>query len=66
MSNNEKMRLVGLEAASEILGLRPNTIRLWAKAKKIETVKLGRRRLISIDEIQRVIDENRCPRKACD
>ena len=54
--------LNSIEATAARLGVRPVTIRMWAAARKITKVKLGRRVLIPEAEIQRLIEENTVPR----
>jgi len=52
MNNSE---LVSIEEAARRLGLKPITVRTWAAARKIARVKLGRRVLIPVSEIDRLI-----------
>jgi excisionase family DNA binding protein len=54
--------LNSIEATAARLGVRPVTIRMWAAARRIEKVKLGRRVLIPEREIERLIAENTIPR----
>jgi excisionase family DNA binding protein len=44
------------------VGLQPPSIRQWIAQQKLETVKLGRRRMIPTSEVTRLIEENRRPR----
>lgn len=54
-------QLLSIEEAAGRLGLRPVTVRIWAAARKIARVKLGRRILIPVGEIERLIEENTIP-----
>jgi excisionase family DNA binding protein len=53
--------LVSIEEAARRLGLRPVRVRAWAGARKIARVKLGRRVLIPISEIDRLIESSMIP-----
>ena len=55
------VELISIQVAAAQLGLRPVTIRLWAAARKIASVLLGRRRLIPSSEVTRLIEENLIP-----
>lgn len=54
-------KLISVESAAERLGLKPVTLRAWAAQRRISSVKLGRRRLLSADEIERLIERNTIP-----
>jgi excisionase family DNA binding protein len=54
-------RLISIEQAAEQLGLKVPTLRLWAARRKISSVKLGRRRLLKMDEIEKLIERNLIP-----
>ena len=54
-------RLLSVMEVSELLGLRPVTIRQWIAARRIASVHLGRRRLIPASEVRRLISENLVP-----
>jgi excisionase family DNA binding protein len=58
---NRLIRLLGMDEAGERLGLKPGTIRAWANARRIASVKLGRRRLIPSVEVDRLIADNLVP-----
>lgn len=58
MNNTE---LISIEEAARRLGLRPVTVPTWASARKIARVKLGRRVLIPIREIDRLIERSTIP-----
>jgi len=49
-------RLLTLEQAAERLGLKPVTVRMWASARKISRVKLGRAVRISESAIAKIIE----------
>jgi excisionase family DNA binding protein len=53
--------LISVPEAAARLGLRPVTIRMWAAARKISRVKLGRRVLIPASEIDRLIECSTIP-----
>ena len=53
--------LLSIAEAARRLGLRPITIRLWASARKISRVRLGRRVLIPASEITRLIEAGTIP-----
>jgi len=54
-------RLLSVMEVSELLGLRPVTIRQWIAARRITSVHLGRRRLIPSSEVRRLISKNLVP-----
>jgi len=56
--------LVSVSDASIISGLSPWTWRAWAYSGRVSSVKAGRRLLIPISEIRRVIVEGTRPRVA--
>ena len=53
--------LLSIEQAAQRLGLRPITIRQWSATRRIARVKLGRRVLIPVEEIDRLIESNITP-----
>jgi excisionase family DNA binding protein len=53
--------LLSIDQAAARLGLRPVTVRQWASARRIARVKLGRRVLIPVSEVERVIEANLMP-----
>src|SRR5579884_2102699 len=55
-------RYIGVEEAHNISGLSPWTWRRWAYVGKIASVKAGRRLLIPVSEIQRIMQEGMRPR----
>lgn len=61
MRDLPEKKLLSIEATSAALGLAPVTVRMWAAARKIASVKLGRRRLILSSEIDRLIERNLIP-----
>ncbi|NOT62420.1 MAG: helix-turn-helix domain-containing protein [Acidobacteria bacterium] len=56
--------LRSLNVAAERWGVSIWTARAWAQAGKIETHKLGGRRLVSESEIHRLIESSRVPARA--
>jgi excisionase family DNA binding protein len=58
---NGKETLVTIDEAARRLGLKPVTIRMWAAARKIARVKLGRAVRIPESEIERLIERNISP-----
>jgi len=49
----EPLRLLGVEDAARVLGVRPEAVRIWAREGRLEAFKVGRRlrfRATSIDE----------------
>jgi excisionase family DNA binding protein len=53
--------LLSIGEAAQRLGLRPVTVRQWAAARKCARVKLGRRVLIPLSEIERLIEAATIP-----
>ena len=60
-TNNNLERHVGVNDAHDISGLSPWTWRRWAYDGKIASVKAGRRLLIPVSEIERVMREGLRP-----
>lgn len=60
-TNEDEALLISVEQAAARLGLRPVTVRQWAAARRIARVKLGRRTLIPVREIDRLIEQNLIP-----
>jgi excisionase family DNA binding protein len=58
---SDESKLVSIEDAAARLGLKPPTLRLWSAKRKLASVKLGRRRLIPLAEIERLIESNLTP-----
>jgi excisionase family DNA binding protein len=56
-----KARVVPIPVAAEILGLKPATIRAWVAGRKISSVHLGRRVMIPIDAIDKLLSEGLIP-----
>ena len=57
MANREKeqARFIGVDKAEQIYGLSRWTFRRWAYDGTISSVKLGRRLLVPVEEIERVV-----------
>jgi len=53
--------LISIAEAAQRLGLRPVTVRQWAAARKFARVRLGRRVLIPVSEIERLIERGLIP-----
>ena len=53
--------LVTVNRTAEELTLKPSTIRVWIKQRRLGHVRLGRAIRIPATEIQRVIDEGYVP-----
>lgn len=53
--------LLGVDKAEEIYGISRWTFRRWAYEGKIASVKLGRRLLIPVAEIERLVSANTRP-----
>lgn len=66
MTDDDKMYapLVPLKAAAHHLGISVETLRQWIQLGRIESHKLYGRRLISEDEIIRLIELSRQPARA--
>ena len=54
-------KLLTLEQAAERLGLRPVTVRMWASARKIGRVKIGRAVRIPETEVTKIIERGLIP-----
>jgi len=53
--------LLSIASAASRLGLAPITVRQWAARRRISRVKLGRRTLIPVSEIERLIEAGTIP-----
>lgn len=53
---------VGVKGAERLTSISRWTWRAWARSRKIESIKAGRRLLIPVAEIQRVLREGVRPR----
>jgi len=54
-------KLLTLEQAAERLGLKPVTVRMWASARKIARVKIGRAVRIPETEVTKIIERGLIP-----
>jgi excisionase family DNA binding protein len=54
-------KLLTLEQAAEQLGMKPVTLRMWASARKIARVKIGRAVRIPESEIAKIIEQGLIP-----
>lgn len=59
METNRK--LLSIKKAAESLSISPWTLRLWITQGKVASVKLGSRRLVHANEIERVIQDSTVP-----
>jgi excisionase family DNA binding protein len=55
-------QLLTVQAAADVIGLSVWTLRAWAYAGKVSSVKLGKRLLIPQSELDRLVSENTRPR----
>ena len=49
---------VGLEAAAGLIGLRPRTLRKFARERRLASSKLGGKLVFRISELERFLDRN--------
>ncbi len=54
-----KIRLLSVEEAATYLGVRKSTIYSWAWRRKIPSVKMGRRLLFDLEDLDRIIKERK-------
>jgi excisionase family DNA binding protein len=57
-------KLMSVPAVCEATGLKAPTIRAWATARRIASVKLGKRLLIPRDEVEKLIEDNLRPARS--
>lgn len=55
------MKLLTVNAASELLGLRPATLRFWIWTRRISYVKVGRAVRLNEDTINEIIERGNVP-----
>lgn len=60
--SSEADKLLSIETCAELTSLSPWTIRKWIQDGKIQSNKLGARRLIALSEVRRLIAESTVPR----
>jgi excisionase family DNA binding protein len=53
--------LVPIDKAAELLGISPWTVRRYLQDNKLQSVRIGRRRLIEESELRRIIERGRDP-----
>lgn len=53
--------LVSIEEGAKALNVSPWTLRAWAKQGRLETVKLGRRRLLKKAALEKLVSEGLPP-----
>ena len=56
-----KKRLLGIEEAAQYLGVTKSTLYSWAWRRKIPSVKMGRRLLFDIQDLDRLIEAQKRP-----
>lgn len=56
--------LKSIEEAAGLLRVSPWTVRAWIRHKKLRPVRLGRRVLLSEEELERLVLEAQQPREA--
>jgi excisionase family DNA binding protein len=52
-----RYRVYSIETAAELLAVSPWTIRKWISERRIDSAKIGSRRVIPASEIKRIISE---------
>jgi excisionase family DNA binding protein len=57
-------KLLSIKEASELLALKPATIRAWLLRRKLPRVNCGRAVRIPAEAVERFIQENTIPAKA--
>lgn len=55
-------QLIGVEDGAKMLGISTPTLRIYAYKGKVASVKLGRRLLFEVSELEQFIAENTRPR----
>ena len=63
MNNNN---LLTGEELSKKIRLTPGTIRVWVSQKKIPHVKMGRKVLFDLEDIQRWVEEKKIEKRSFD
>lgn len=59
-----KKRLINVDEASRYLGIKKSTLYTWAEQKRIPAVKIGRRLLFDLKEIDTWIDSQKDGQRA--
>jgi len=62
ISQQKEAQLLGVAEAEALTGISKWTWRRWSYDGKIASVKLGKRLLIPVSEIERLVTENTRPR----
>jgi excisionase family DNA binding protein len=57
-----KQQFLGVQEAQELTGISKWTWRRWSYDGRVASVKLGKRLLIPLREIERLVEENTRPR----
>ena len=50
-------KVVGINEAARLLGIRPSTLRVRVKQNRIRSVRIGRRVLVPMESIEKVVRE---------
>jgi len=59
-----EIELIDLEESAKRTYMSVHTWRRWASTGRIPTVKLGRRRLVDVRDLERIIKANRKPARS--
>ena len=59
--NNERTKLLTIDVAAGVLGLKPPTLRAWMARRKIGFVRLGRATRIPQSEVDRLVERGFVP-----
>ncbi len=62
-TDRQAIRLLGLEALEERSGVSRHTWRQWVRQRRLPSVRLGRRLLVSTEDYERFIAANRVEAK---
>lgn len=54
-------RLLSIAEAAEYIGIRKETLYCWVSQKRIPYVKMGRRTMFDLRDIETMITDNRVP-----
>jgi excisionase family DNA binding protein len=63
MQTGEATRLVGVKEAAGQLGLSTWTLYAWARSGRLPSVRLGKRRLFALQDLETLISTSRVPRR---
>ena len=54
-----ELQLVSVRHAAQLLGIAPNTLRQWICYGKFPYIKVGRRTVVAIKDLERFVERNR-------